>query len=59
MGYFFISDGSIKNKKSKSGYSNTQGFTIQKGNLLCKILNTKLNLVAKPVKKKNKYPISI
>jgi hypothetical protein len=59
IAYWFMDDGSIKDKKSKAVYFNTQKFSLQQVNLLCDILNSKFNLIAKPVKKKEKYQIYI
>lgn len=59
IAYWFMDDKSIKDKKSKFVYFNTQGFSLQEVNLLCNILNSKFNLIAKPVKKKQKYQIYI
>ena len=59
IAYWYMDDGSIKDKKSKAVYFNTQGFSLMEVKLLCDILNTKFTLVAKLVKKKNKYQIYI
>jgi hypothetical protein len=59
LAYWYMDDGSIKDKKSKSVYFNTQGFLLNEVKLLCNILQSKFNLKAKPVKKKEKYQIYI
>ena len=52
LAYWYMDDGSIKDKKSKAVYFNTQGFLLNEVKLLSTILNTKFKVIAKPVKKK-------
>ena len=59
LAYWYMDDGGIKDKKSKGVYFHTQGFSFNEVNLLCEILQWKFNLIAKPVKKKEKYIIYI
>lgn len=59
LAYWYMDDGSIKDKKSKAVYLNTQGFEFTEVKTLCEILNSKFNLLSKPVKKKDKYQIYI
>ncbi len=61
LAYWYMDDRSIKNftTKSKAVYFNTPGFSLSEIKLFCTILNTKFKLIAKPVKKKNKYQIYI
>ena len=59
LAYWYMDDGGIKDKKSKSVYFHTQGFSLNEVKLLCEILHWKFHLIAKPVKKKEKYQIYI
>lgn len=59
LAYWYMDDGGIKDKKSKAVYFHTQGFSLTEVQLLCDVLNTKFKLLAKPVKKKEKYQIYI
>ena len=59
LAYWYMDHGSIKDKKSKAIYFNTQNFSFNEVKLLCEILNSKFHLLAKPVKKKDKYQIYI
>ena len=59
IAYWYMDHGSIKDKKSKAVYFNTQGFSLNEVKLLCEILQSKFNLLCKPVKKKDKYQIYI
>lgn len=59
LAYWYMDDGSIKDKKSKAVYLHTQGFSLNEVQLLCEVLQNKFNLLAKPVKKKDKYQIYI
>ena len=59
LAYWYMDDGGIKDKKSKAVYFHTQGFLLTEVQLLCDVLNTKFKLLAKPVKKKEKYQIYI
>lgn len=59
LAYWYMDESSIKDKKSKAVYFNTQKFTLIEVKLLCRILNTKFKLITKAVKKKNKYQIYV
>ena len=61
IAHWYMDDGSIKDKKSRACYLNTQGFSFgfsfAENTLLCEVLQTKFNVCAKPVLKKNTYQI--
>jgi hypothetical protein len=59
LAYWYMDDGSIKDKKSKSVYFHTQGFCFNPIKLLCEVLQSKFKLLFKPVKKREKYQIYI
>lgn len=59
LAYWFMDDGSIKNKQSKGIILNTQGFTKDEVNLLINILINKFNLIAKLRKQKEGFQIYI
>jgi hypothetical protein len=55
LAYWYMDDGGMKSKQSKGVLLNTHNFTLKEVQLLCQILNTKFDLLAKPRLQKHLY----